>query len=242
MGLFTVFQYTAPFFVPCIYSVKAMRYTRMMGKERKVYYEQQSLALPEIVKPRRRLHTPDEVEALQRALEPFVDLRKLRRIVAEGKTPYDALRVDNPPRELRGMLDAVTAMLRPLPGERIRSPGDIAGLLMVQMSDLDQEELRAVLLNTKNYVLDIHTVYKGSLNTAMIRVGEVFKEALKRNSASIIVCHNHPSGVPDPSPEDVLITKQIIDAGKLLDCDVLDHIIVGKGSWISMREKGLAFT
>jgi DNA repair protein RadC len=99
-----------------------------------------------------------------------------------------------------------------------------------------------VLLDTKNRVQTISTVYVGSLNTAMIRVGEVFKAALAWNSAALIVVHNHPSGDPTPSPEDVLITHQIVAAGQLLDIDVLDHLVIGQGRYCSMRQKGLGFT
>ena len=87
----------------------------------------------------------------------------------------------------------------------------------------------------------ITTVYIGSLNASLIRVGEIFKEALKRNSAALIVVHNHPSGDPTPSPEDVLVTREIISAGKLLDIDVLDHLVIGQGRFVSMRERGLGF-
>ena len=81
----------------------------------------------------------------------------------------------------------------------------------------------------------------GSLNASLIRVGEVFKEALKRNSAALVVVHNHPSGDPTPSPEDVLVTREIVAAGKLLDVDVLDHLVIGHGRFVSMRERGLGF-
>jgi DNA repair protein RadC len=96
-------------------------------------------------------------------------------------------------------------------------------------------------LNTRNRIQKLHTVYVGSLNTSIIRVGEVFKEPLRLNSASIIVCHNHPSGHADTSPEDVLVTRQIVEAGKLLEREVLDHLILGQGRWVSLREKGLGF-
>jgi DNA repair protein RadC len=109
------------------------------------------------------------------------------------------------------------------------------------MGLLDQEELWTLILNTKNHVIKIHRVYQGSLNASLVRVGEVFREALKLNAAAIIVCHNHPSGIVDASADDVLVTRQIVEAGRLLDVDVLDHLILGKGRWLSLRDKGLGF-
>jgi DNA repair protein RadC len=125
---------------------------------------------------------------------------------------------------------------------QIKSPTDVAQLLMLEMSHLDQEHLRTVLLDTKNRVQGISTVYVGSLNTSLIRVGEVFKEALKKNSAALIVVHNHPSGDPTPSPEDVLVTREIVAAGLLLDIEVLDHLVIGHGRFVSLRERGLGFS
>jgi DNA repair protein RadC len=124
---------------------------------------------------------------------------------------------------------------------QIRSPTDAADLLMLEMGHLDQEHLRTVLLDTKNRVQQVATIYIGSVNSALIRVGEVFKDAIRRNSTALIVAHNHPSGDPTPSPEDILVTRQIVDAGKLLDIEVLDHLVIGRGRWVSMRERGLGF-
>jgi DNA repair protein RadC len=124
---------------------------------------------------------------------------------------------------------------------QIKSPADVADLLLLEMSHLDQEHLRTVLLDTKNRIQAISTVYIGSLNTSMVRVGEIFKEAVRRNSSALIVVHNHPSGDATPSPEDVLVTREIVQAGKLLDTDVLDHLIIGHGVWVSLRERGLGF-
>jgi DNA repair protein RadC len=124
---------------------------------------------------------------------------------------------------------------------QIRSPTDAADLLMLEMGHLDQEHLRTVLLDTKNRVQQISTIYIGSVNSALIRIGEVFKDAIRRNSTALIVAHNHPSGDPTPSPEDILVTRQIVEAGKLLDVEVLDHLIIGRGRWVSMRERGLGF-
>ena len=128
------------------------------------------------------------------------------------------------------------------PRLQIKSPTDAASLLMLEMSQLDQEHLRTVLLDTKNRVQTVSTVYIGSLNASLIRVGEIFKEAVKRNSAALIVAHNHPSGDPSPSPEDVLVTREIVSAGNLLGVEVLDHLVIGQGRFVSLRERGLGFS
>lgn len=184
---------------------------------------------------------PPRLRRLHEAIEPYLDVVQLRRLVIEQGRLNDALRSETPPDEIRALIEMLGALLRPRPGESIRSPSDAAAMLMVEMSQLDQEELRTVLLDTKNRVLGVVTVYRGSLNTAMVRVGEVYKAALRRNSAAIIVAHNHPSTDPNPSPEDVLVTRQIVEAGKLLDVDCLDHLIIGQGRYVSMRERGLGF-
>jgi DNA repair protein RadC len=112
---------------------------------------------------------------------------------------------------------------------------------MSEMALLEQEHLRVMLLDTKNRVLETPTVYIGSLNTSLIRVGELFREAIRANCASLIVLHNHPSGDPTPSPEDVAVTRQIVEAGQLLDVEVLDHLIIGRQRFVSLKERGLGF-
>jgi DNA repair protein RadC len=123
----------------------------------------------------------------------------------------------------------------------IKSPDDAANLLMLEMSALEQEHLKAIILNTRNQVLKVHAVYAGSLNTAVVRVGELFREAIRLNAAAIIVAHNHPSGDPTPSAEDVAITRQIVEAGKLLNIDVLDHLVICQARYVSLKERGLGF-
>ena len=129
------------------------------------------------------------------------------------------------------------------PQERpaINSPADAAALVQYEMSGLEQEELRVIQLNTRNHVLGISKVYQGSLNSSQVRVGELFKEAVRRNSAAIIVVHNHPSGDPTPSPDDIALTRAVVEAGRLLDIEVLDHLIIGLGRWISLKERKLGF-
>jgi DNA repair protein RadC len=129
------------------------------------------------------------------------------------------------------------------PEERptINSPADVAALVQYEMSALEQEHLRVLLLDTRNHVLDIVEVYQGSVNMSQIRVGEVFKAAIRRNATALIVVHNHPSGDATPSPDDLAVTRALVQAGKLLDLEVLDHIIIGQGRTTSMKERGLGF-
>ena len=157
-------------------------------------------------------------------------------------------------REEKGLKDAKIAQLKAAfelgrrllveaPEEKpaITSPADAANLLLGEMSLLEQECMRVILLDTRNRVQSIQTVYQGSLNTTMVRVGELFREAVRANCAAIIVAHNHPSGDPSPSPEDVAITKDMVAAGKLLSIEVLDHLVIGHQRFVSLKERGLGF-
>ena len=123
----------------------------------------------------------------------------------------------------------------------IHGPQDVYDELVYDMLALDQEELRVLIMDTRNHILEIETVYKGSVNSSQVRIAEVFKGSIRRNATSIIIVHNHPSGDPSPSPEDIALTRAIIQAGKLLDIDVLDHIVIGHKQFVSMKEKGFAF-
>lgn len=193
--------------------------------------------------PRQRKSREEQrLRAVQRALGAYLDLDKLRALAAAKGQLYDALRQGSPPAEVLALVELLAAMLTPPQHKKIRSPADAAALLMVEMAHLDQEELRTVLLDTKNQVQEIVTIYRGTVNMAQIRVGEVFKAAIRRNSAALIVAHNHPSGDVTPSPEDITLTKAIVDAGELLDVQCLDHLVIGPGRWSSLRERGLGFS
>lgn len=145
--------------------------------------------------------------------------------------------------QLKSALELGRRLLMAQPEERlqVRSPADLAPLLILEMAPLDQETLRVVLLNTKNQVIKFSDVYRGSLNSSLVRISEVFKEAVRVNAASIIVAHNHPSGDPTPSPEDARVTEQLVAAGKLLEIEVLDHLVIGERRFVSLREKRLGF-
>ncbi len=125
---------------------------------------------------------------------------------------------------------------------KISSPADASNLVMLDMSRLEQEQLRVLLLDTRNRVLASPTVYQGSLNSSLVRVAELFRDAIRNSCAAIIIIHNHPSGDPTPSPEDVALTRQVVEAGKLLNIDVLDHIVIGQQRFVSLKERGLGFS
>lgn len=120
---------------------------------------------------------------------------------------------------------------------KITQPKDVAELVMEEMRYLKEEHLRVVMLNTKNIVISVKDVSIGSLNSSIVHPREIFIEAIKKSSASIVICHNHPSGDPTPSAEDISVTERIKECGKLLGIDLIDHIIIGNGNYISLKEK-----
>jgi DNA repair protein RadC len=122
---------------------------------------------------------------------------------------------------------------------QVRSPADAAALLMPEIGGLEQEHFVVLLLDTRNRVIGQEVLYKGSLNASHIRVGEVFREAIRRNCAAILVGHNHPSQDTSPSPEDHALTKQLVEAGKTLDVELIDHLVVSSTRFVSLRERGL---
>lgn len=146
--------------------------------------------------------------------------------------------------ELRAALELGKRMILSAPDQQrpqIKSPADAAQLLMLEMGILEQEEVRTLLLDTRNRIVAVPMIYRGSLNSTSMRMAEVFKDAIRANSAGIIVAHNHPSGDPSPSAEDVRVTKTLVQAGKLLDIDVLDHIVISQNRYVSLKERGLGF-
>lgn len=122
---------------------------------------------------------------------------------------------------------------------KIINPKDAADYVIEDMRNLEEEHLKVILLNTKNIVISVQDVSIGSLNSSIVHPREVFRNAIRKSSASIIVCHNHPSGDPNPSTEDINITKRLKECGKILGIELLDHIIIGDGVYISLKEKGI---
>lgn len=182
------------------------------------------------------------VEVGQRLLQEFGGLQGLHR------TPFKELMNQHGMGEakasqIKAAIELGRRLIVEAPEEKItiNSPADAAALVQYEMSALEQEHLRVILLDRRNKVLEIVEVYKGSVNSAQMRIGELFKEAIRNNASACIVIHNHPSGDPTPSPDDVAVTRAIVQAGKLLDIDVLDHLVIGTNKWISLKEKGLGF-
>jgi DNA repair protein RadC len=123
---------------------------------------------------------------------------------------------------------------------QIKMPGDVWELLKDEMQYLAQEEFRILILNTKNIVLGQETISVGTTNASLAVPREIFQKALSyKTVTAIILVHNHPSGDPDPSSEDLSITKRIVESGKIIGVDVLDHVIIGQASYISFKEKAL---
>jgi DNA repair protein RadC len=123
----------------------------------------------------------------------------------------------------------------------VRSPRDVAERLQVQMAMLEREELRIVILNTKNVVQRVTTAYVGNVSASLVRIGELFRDAVRLDATGIVLVHNHPSGDPTPSPEDLHLTAEAVAAGRLLDVDVLDHLVIARDTWVSLRDHGLSF-
>ncbi|MFD1426439.1 RadC family protein [Kroppenstedtia sanguinis] len=130
---------------------------------------------------------------------------------------------------------------RALPAERtqIRSPGDAADYVMDEMRHLSQEHFLCLFLNTKNRVIDKKCIFVGSLNSSVVHPREVFREAIRRSSAGVICVHNHPSGDPTPSREDIHVTERLVEVGQIVGIELLDHIIIGDHRYYSMKEKGI---
>ena len=182
-----------------------------------------------------------QIEIADRLLAQFNTIQKIAQAHANeissipGITNLTALR-------LKAALALGRKLLQP-EDERpaIHSPQDAAQILMPMLAHREQEYLIVMTLDTRNRMLDVSEIYHGSLNSSMVRVGELFKPALQRNAAGILVAHNHPSGDPTPSPEDITVTRAIVQAGKLLDVSVLDHMVIGLSKWSSLKEKNLGF-
>ncbi len=133
------------------------------------------------------------------------------------------------------------ASMNPQNRPAISSPDDVNNIVGPEMSQLAQEQLRVLLLNTKNRVVAMRTVYQGTVNSASVRVAEILRPAVRENCPYIIVVHNHPSGDPTPSPEDIMVTRRLNQSADMMDIELLDHIVIGQKSFVSMKQRNLGF-
>ncbi len=131
-----------------------------------------------------------------------------------------------------GRLDAAPDL------KTIRNPADLAGYLGPELADLAQEQLRVVLLDTRNRVIGVELVYQGGINATSIRIADCFREAVAKGAAAVVLMHNHPSGDPSPSPQDVHLTQEVARVGELLGIELLDHVVIGRQGHVSLREQG----
>lgn len=202
----------------------------------------QALSNAELLAILLRVGVPGESAVLlaQRLLQKFGGLAGLHRAPFEELVNEHGIGLAKAA-QIKAAIELGNRLRLEAPEERplISSPADAAALIAYEMSAFGQEHLRVLLLDSRNRLLDIVEVYKGSVNSAQVRIGELFQAAIRRNAPAILVAHNHPSGDPTPSPEDIAITRAIVQAGKLLGIDVLDHLIIGQGRWVSLKERGL---
>jgi DNA repair protein RadC len=153
-------------------------------------------------------------------------------------------KVDETFARIRQLHDELNAQLYSCPKERpvIHGPADAANIVNYFIGSLDHEEMWVIDLDTRNRLMSLVKLYQGSVNSSQVRVCEVFRQAILENAPAVLVAHNHPSGDTSPSPEDATVTRAIFQASKLLDIDLLDHIIVSKGQHTSLKERGIGFS
>ncbi len=183
------------------------------------------------------------VQMGQRLLQHFNGLVGLHRVPFEELAGQRGLGTAKAA-QIKAAIELGRRLREANPEERptITCPADAAEMVRYEMSVLEQEHLRVMLLDTRNHVLDTVEIYRGSVNSSQVRVAEVFRPAIRRGAPAIIVIHNHPSGDPTPSPDDVAVTRAFLQAGKLLDIEVLDHLVIGQGRFVSLKERGLGFS
>jgi DNA repair protein RadC len=185
--------------------------------------EDQPARLPPLLRLMNKEREPEEQLSFIAPRDAAV-VHMLRRFVAEADRIYH----DETGRSLEESLT-------------ISCPADGYAYLRGEMAELEREQIRVLTLTVKNTIISAPMIYQGTISGTHVRVAEIFRPAIIDNAAAVLVAHNHPSGDPEPSAEDIHITRKIVEAGRLLDVDVLDHIIISSSGFVSMRERGLGF-
>ena len=227
-----------------IYTIKDLS-EEERPRERMAKLGPQSLTTAELLAILLRVGMVGEtaVQVGQRLLQTFGGISGIHRASFDELSNQKGVKLAKAA-QIKAAIELGRRLVLESPDERpiVHSPADAAEMVQYEMGALEQEELRVMLLDTRNRVLQIETVYRGSVNSSQVRIAEIFKAAIRRNATNLIVIHNHPSGDPTPSPDDVAITRLILHAGELLDVKLLDHVIIGSGRFVSLKERGLGFT
>jgi DNA repair protein RadC len=181
------------------------------------------------------------VTLAQRILSRFEGLRGLGK-ASFGELSTQRAMGEAKASQLLAAMELGKRMLHEQPERRIvRAAEDVFRMLFADMALLEQEELRVILLSTRNEVIAMRDVYRGNVSSAVVRIGEVFRDAVREGCPNIIAVHNHPSGDPSPSAEDAALTKQLVEAGRLLGIEVLDHVVIARSGFVSLKDRKLGF-
>ena len=157
-------------------------------------------------------------------------------------TTYKQSRLEKKLGQIRELHEELNRILEK-PAERpsINSPRDAYEYLFPFMANAPREEFWIVILDTRNRIKQLVKLYTGTVNSSSVRLAEVFRHPIIETSPAIIIAHNHPSGSADPSPDDIAVTRALVEAGKLLDIQILDHLVIGAGRFVSLKERRLGF-
>jgi DNA repair protein RadC len=227
-----------------VYTIKDMS-EEERPRERLAKLGPQSLTTAELLAILLRVGVTGEsaVQMGQRLLQTFGGIAGIHRASFAELSNQKGVKLAKAA-QIKAAIELGRRLVLESPEERpaVHNPADAAEMVQYEMGALEQEELRVMLLDTRNRVQHIETVYRGSVNSSQVRIAEIFKAAIRRNATNVIVIHNHPSGDPTPSPDDVAITRAILQAGELLDVKLLDHIIIGSARFVSLKERGLGFS
>ncbi|HVP04894.1 MAG TPA: DNA repair protein RadC [Dehalococcoidia bacterium] len=182
------------------------------------------------------------VSVAQRLLARFEGLRGLGR-ASYGELAGERAMGGAKAAQLLAAIELGKRIVQATPEQRriIRTPEDVHAMLFGEMALLEQEHLRVILLTTRNEVVSVRDVYKGNVSSAVVRPGEVFRDAIREGCPNIVITHNHPSGDPSPSAEDAALTRLLIEAGKLLGVELLDHIVIARRGFVSLRDRKMGF-